>query len=81
MGEENNKKTLEKLRKEQMEARMTIGELDRKHQELDTLLEKCKKVAIDQELDVRPLLSLWAAIALLYIYIIITIIIINRKQS
>ena len=56
MGEENNKKTLEKLRKEQMDARITIGELDKKHQELDALLERCKKVTIDQDLDVSRVL-------------------------
>lgn len=56
VGEENNKKTLEKLRKEQMDARITIGELDKKHQELDALLERCKKVTIDQDLDVSRVL-------------------------
>ncbi|KAK7102665.1 CXXC-type zinc finger protein 1-like [Littorina saxatilis] len=51
MGEENNKKTLEKLRREQMEVRDTIGALDKKHQELDALLERCKKITIDDDLD------------------------------
>lgn len=51
MGEENNKKTLEKLRREQMEVRNTITELDHKHQDLDTLLEKCKKTPMDPDLD------------------------------
>ncbi|KAL8601411.1 hypothetical protein ACOMHN_042415 [Nucella lapillus] len=51
VGEENNKKTLEKVRKDQEEVRISIGELDRKHQELDALLDRCKKVAIDQDLD------------------------------
>ena len=52
MGEENNKKTLEKVRKEQNEVKVTISKLDRKHQELDDLLERCKKVTVDQDLDV-----------------------------
>nr|KAG5700836.1 hypothetical protein BaRGS_024222 [Batillaria attramentaria] len=51
VGEENNKKALEKLRREQMEVRITITELDRKHQELDALLERCKKVPINPDLD------------------------------
>ncbi|XP_076469080.1 CXXC-type zinc finger protein 1-like isoform X1 [Babylonia areolata] len=51
VGEDSNKKTLEKVRKEQEVVRISIGELDRKHQDLDTLLERCKKVPIDQDLD------------------------------
>ncbi|OWF42331.1 CXXC-type zinc finger protein 1-like isoform X1 [Mizuhopecten yessoensis] len=49
--EENNKKALEKIRRQQLEARHKLGELDFRHQELDALLERVKHSIIvpDQE--------------------------------
>lgn len=51
IGEENNKKALEKLHAEQVKVRLTIDSLDRKHNELDALLDRCKRVTVDEEVD------------------------------
>ncbi|XP_025108087.1 CXXC-type zinc finger protein 1-like isoform X1 [Pomacea canaliculata] len=51
VGEENNRRALERVRREQMESRRIITQLDQKHQELDALLERCKLVPIDPDLD------------------------------
>ena len=52
ISEENNKKNLEKIRRQQLEARQRLGDLDLRHQELDSLLERVKRAAIDPEYDV-----------------------------
>ena len=49
VAEEKNKHTLEKIRRQQMEARQKLGELDLRHQELDTIVEKAKHAQIDPE--------------------------------
>lgn len=55
MGEENNKKVLEMLRQETLEARMKLRQLDLKIQELDALVERGKRLAVIAEQDVRIL--------------------------
>lgn len=49
VAEEKNKRTLEKIRRQQMEARQKLGELDQRHQELDSIVEKAKHARIDPE--------------------------------
>lgn len=51
MAEEKNKRTLEKIRRQQMEARQRLVELDLRHQELDAIVEKAKHMKIDPELE------------------------------
>lgn len=51
--EENNKKMLEKIRREQLECRQKLAELDLKHQELDGTIERAKHVSIAPEQDVK----------------------------
>ncbi|XP_013419926.1 CXXC-type zinc finger protein 1 isoform X2 [Lingula anatina] len=47
VAEENNKKMLEKIRQQQLEARMRLGDLDLKHKELDMIVEKAKTATVD----------------------------------
>ncbi|KAH3820690.1 hypothetical protein DPMN_122566 [Dreissena polymorpha] len=49
VAEERNRRTLDKIRREQMEARQRLMELDMKHQDLDALIEKAKHVKIESE--------------------------------
>ena len=49
VAEEKNKRTLEKIRREQMEARQRLGELELRQQELDALVEKAKHAKIDPD--------------------------------
>ncbi|BFZ08427.1 hypothetical protein BsWGS_11466 [Bradybaena similaris] len=49
VGEENNKKTLEKLGQETMEARQKLRQLDMKIQDLDALVERAKRLQVDSE--------------------------------
>ncbi|XP_064606239.1 CXXC-type zinc finger protein 1-like [Liolophura sinensis] len=49
VAEENNKKALERVRGQQLQARQRLGELDLKHQELDALIERAKHASISQE--------------------------------
>ena len=49
VAEEKNKRTLEKIRRQQMEARQKLGELDQRHQELDNVVEKAKHAKIDPD--------------------------------
>ncbi|XP_059169731.1 CXXC-type zinc finger protein 1-like [Physella acuta] len=51
VGEENNKKVLEMLRQETLEARMKLRQLDLKIQELDALVERGKRLAVIAEQD------------------------------
>lgn len=53
--EENNNKMLEKIRREQLECRQKLAQLDLKHQELDGVIERAKNVSIAPEQDVRQL--------------------------
>ncbi|KAL4225956.1 CXXC-type zinc finger protein 1 [Mactra antiquata] len=43
VAEEKNRRTLEKIRRDQLEARQRLVELDMKHQELDALVERGKQ--------------------------------------
>lgn len=47
VAEETNKKHLEVVRKEQLEVRDILKELDKRHKELDKLLEKSKLLTVD----------------------------------
>ena len=49
VAEEKNRRTLEKVRQEQMEARQKLVELDLKHQELDALVERAKHAKCEDE--------------------------------
>lgn len=48
-AEENNKKQLEGVRRQQVEARCALQELDQRHLQLDALLERAKKTSIAAE--------------------------------
>ncbi|KAK9499970.1 hypothetical protein O3M35_002897 [Rhynocoris fuscipes] len=48
-AEEMNKKELEIIRKKQEEARAALQELDKKHQELDALVERAKNTKVPEE--------------------------------
>lgn len=50
--EENNKKMLEKIRRQQLEARQKLGELDIRQQELDALIERAKHATVSHDQDV-----------------------------
>ncbi|KAI8781518.1 CXXC-type zinc finger protein 1 [Biomphalaria glabrata] len=49
VGEENNKKVLEMLRQENLEARLKLRQLDMKIQELDALVERGKRLTMIAE--------------------------------
>ena len=49
MAEEKNKRTLEKIRRQQMEARQKLVDLDQRHQELDAVVEKARHARIVPE--------------------------------
>ncbi|KAJ8301982.1 hypothetical protein KUTeg_020969 [Tegillarca granosa] len=49
--EENNKKMLEKIRRQQLEARQKLGELDIRQQELDALIERAKHATVSHDQD------------------------------
>lgn len=49
VAEEKNKRTLEKIRRQQMEARQKLGDLDQRHQELDAVVEKARHCRIEPE--------------------------------
>lgn len=48
IGEENNKKLLDTIRAKQIIVRATLAELDRRHAELDLLVERAKRCSLDQ---------------------------------
>ena len=52
VSEFKNKEQLEKIRQQQLELRKQLVELDRKHQEIDALIEKAKKATIASEEEV-----------------------------
>lgn len=51
VADENNRKSLEKIRREQQEAKERLVELSKKHEALDKVIEKAKiiSVSVDQE--------------------------------
>ncbi|WAR27162.1 CXXC1-like protein [Mya arenaria] len=49
VAEERNRRTLDKIRREQMEARQRLMELDMKHKELDALVENAKHVKAESD--------------------------------
>lgn len=49
VAEEKNKRMLEKIRREQMESRRRLQELDFKHQELDAIVERAKHAKPESE--------------------------------
>ncbi|XP_046572463.1 CXXC-type zinc finger protein 1-like isoform X2 [Haliotis rubra] len=49
VAEENNKKALEEIRRQQLDARQKLGDLDMKHQELDVIIERAKHSTLDPE--------------------------------
>ncbi|XP_050423649.1 CXXC-type zinc finger protein 1-like [Adelges cooleyi] len=53
IAEETNKKNLEVVRKEQLEVRDILKELDKRHKELDKLLEKSKLLTVDLNQEVQ----------------------------
>ncbi|XP_050524287.1 CXXC-type zinc finger protein 1 [Daktulosphaira vitifoliae] len=53
IAEESNKKDLEVVRKDQLEVRDVLKELDKRHKELDKLLEKGKLLTVDLKLEVQ----------------------------
>ena len=59
VAEEKNKRTLEKIRRQQMEARQKLGELEQRHQELDTIVEKAKNARIDPEEEVGAIIYMY----------------------
>ncbi|GFR82294.1 CXXC-type zinc finger protein 1 [Elysia marginata] len=60
VGEENNKKVLESLREETMEARTKLRQLDIKIQELDALVERGKQLTIVAEQEFEAQTSFWS---------------------
>ena len=58
IAEENNKKSLERIRRQQLQARQKLGDLDLKHQELDALIERAKHAVIAREQDVGSFIVL-----------------------
>ncbi|XP_026814489.1 CXXC-type zinc finger protein 1-like [Rhopalosiphum maidis] len=55
IAEETNKKNLEVVRKEQLEVRDILKELDKRHKELDKLLEKAKLLSVDLNQEVQDI--------------------------
>ncbi|KAL5013580.1 hypothetical protein ScPMuIL_007850 [Solemya velum] len=51
IAEENNKRSLEQIRRQQMESRQKLGELDLRHQELDALIERAKHTIVSPDQD------------------------------
>ncbi len=51
LAEERNKKELEGIRREQLEARAALEELDRRHQLLDVQVAQAKSLAVDSRQD------------------------------
>lgn len=51
ISEENNKRALEKIRRQQLETRQMLGDLDLRHQELDAIVERARHITAttDQE--------------------------------
>lgn len=49
ISEENNKRSLEKIRRQQLETRKRIGELDLRHQELDAIVERARHAIINEQ--------------------------------
>ena len=52
MAEERNRRTLDKIRHDQLETRQKLVELDVRHQELDALIEQNKNELIDSDSEV-----------------------------
>ena len=52
MAEERNRRTLDKIRHDQLETRQKLVELDVRHQELDALVEQNKNELIDSDSEV-----------------------------
>lgn len=46
-AEENNKKQLESVRRQQLEVRAILQELDKRHRELDAIVDRASKVFVD----------------------------------
>ncbi|KAG1714867.1 CXXC-type zinc finger protein 1 [Nymphon striatum] len=51
VSDENNKKELEQIRKQQLQAREALTQLDKRHKELDTLIERGKLLEIVSDLE------------------------------
>ena len=49
VAEEKNKRMLEKIRREQLETRQKLVDLDLKHQELDAIVEKAKQAKVESD--------------------------------
>ena len=52
VAEERNRRTLDKIRHDQLETRQKLVELDVRHQELDALIEQNKNELIDSDSEV-----------------------------
>ena len=50
-AENQNKKDLEKVRKEQREVRTILEELEKRHKELDAVIERAEKATVDEHYD------------------------------
>lgn len=48
VAEESNKKALDQIRKQQQEVGLILQELDKRHKELDLIVERAKNVTIDE---------------------------------
>ncbi|VVC28678.1 Zinc finger, PHD-type,Zinc finger, FYVE/PHD-type,CpG binding protein, C-terminal,Zinc finger [Cinara cedri] len=55
IAEKSNKKNLEAVRKEQLEVRDILKELDKRHKELDQLLEKSKLLTVDLNQEIQDI--------------------------
>lgn len=51
MAEEKNIKALDSIRKQQLEVRGILQELDYRHKELDQIIDRAKRATIDPNLD------------------------------
>ena len=60
IAEENNKLALEKIRREQQNARQRLVELDLRHQELSALVERATKAIIAPEQEVSQCTDHWS---------------------
>lgn len=50
-AENQNKKELEKVRKEQIEVRSILEQLEKRHRELDAVIERAEKATVDEHYD------------------------------
>ncbi len=65
VAQEKNKEELEKIRQEQSQARLDLVELDKKHKELDALIEIGKKGTVATEEEVCKKLKAFRIIIIL----------------